>query len=105
MTIKYGVREIEKLIGKLTFARLLKSHRLGEGLSQVEMARVLGISKQSLNDLEKERTIPSISRAVEIAKLIGLSKALLVELAIQDQIRREKLNFIVSIKEVKKKVS
>ena len=61
------------------------------------MAKHLKISKQSLNDLENGRTIPTISRAAEVAKKIGLMEATLLELAIQDQIHREKLNLVVKI--------
>lgn len=97
MSTKYGLRELESEFGKLTFGRLLRSHRVGEELSQVQMAKLLKISKQSLNDIENGRTIPSISRASEIAKKIGLMEATLVELAIQDQIHREKLNLTVKV--------
>lgn len=103
MSTKYGLKELEAEFGVLTFGRLLKSHRLGEEMSQVQMAKLLKISKQSLNDLESERTIPSIARASEIAKKIGLMEATLVELAIQDQIRREKLNLIVKVEDSKGK--
>ena len=52
MSTKYGLKELEAEFGELTFGRLLRSHRMGEELSQVEMAKLLKISKQSLNDLE-----------------------------------------------------
>ena len=97
MSIKYGLKELEAEFGQLTFGRLLRAHRLGEELTQVQMAKLLKISKQSLNDLESGRTIPSISRAAEVAKRIGLMEATLVELAIQDQIHREKLDLVVKI--------
>lgn len=101
MTIKkkYGLKNLRKDFGTLSFGRLLNSHRLGEGLSQVEMAKILGISKQSLNDLEAGRVIPSLARAIEIAKKLNLMQMTLVELAIQDQLDREKLNFKVKISE------
>ena len=102
MSTKYGLKELEAEFGELTFGRLLKSHRLGEEMSQVQMAKLLKISKQSLNDLESGRTTPSIARASEIAKKIGLMEATLVELAIQDQIRREKLNLVVTVEESNK---
>jgi putative transcriptional regulator len=97
MSTKYGLKELEKEFGTLTFGRLLRSHRLGEEMSQVQMAKLLKMSKQSLNDLESGRTLPSIARAAEIAKKIGLMEATLVELAIQDQIHRVKLNLHVTI--------
>ncbi len=94
---KYGLKHLEKEFGALTFGRLLHAHRLGEDYSQVELAKMLGISKQSLNDLEAGRTLASIARAVEIAKKLGLMEAASVELAIQDQLDREGLNFSVKI--------
>ena len=61
MSTKYGLKELEAEFGELSFGRLLKSHRLGEEMTQVQMAKLLKISKQSLNDLESGRTIPSIA--------------------------------------------
>lgn len=102
MSTKYGLKELEAEFGELTFGRFLKAHRLGEEKSQVEMAKALKISKQSLNDLESGRTLPSIARASEIANKIGVMEVTLVELAIQDQIRREKLNLVVKVEQESK---
>jgi DNA-binding XRE family transcriptional regulator len=96
-TFKVGLAEIEKQFGPLTFGRLLKSHRLGEELTQVEMAKQLKMSKQSLNDLEHGRKVPSIRRAVEIARKIGVMQELVVQLVLQAQVSREKLRFIVRV--------
>lgn len=96
-TKKVGIADIEKQYGPLTFARLLKSHRQGEEMTQVEMAKFLKISKQGLNDLERGRKIPSIRRAVQIARRIGLMEDLIVQLVLQDQVHKEKLNLTVSV--------
>ena len=104
-TKKIGVAEIEKEYGPLTFARLLKSHREGEDLSQVEMAKRLGISRQSLNDLESGRKIPSIRRAINIAKTIGLLEDLMVQLVLQDQVNKENIKMRVTVKSAPKKAS
>lgn len=95
--IKFGTAEMEKIYGPLTFARAIKAHRLGEELTQVEMAKILKISKQALNDLEHGRKLPSIRRAVQIAKKMGLLEDLFVQLVLQDQIRKEKLNYKVTV--------
>lgn len=99
---KIGLEEIEKEYGPLTFGRLLKAHRQGEELTQVEMAKFLKLSKQSLNDLEHGRKIPSIRRAIQIAKKIKILEELAVQLVLQDHIRREKLNFTVSVSKLQK---
>ncbi len=104
-TKKIGVTELEKQYGPLTFGRLLKSHRVGEELSQVEMAKKLGLSKQSLNDLENGRKIPSIRRAVQIAKKIGLLEDLFIQLIFQDQVDKEKINVRVTVESGSKRAS
>lgn len=93
-----SVAQIQKKFGDLSFGRLLKSHRLGEELSQVEMAKHLNISKQSLNDLEQGRKIPSIRRAIDISKKIGILNELAIQLVLQDQIKKENLRYTVSVR-------
>ncbi|MBK7963225.1 MAG: helix-turn-helix transcriptional regulator [Bdellovibrionales bacterium] len=90
-------RDIEKLYGPLTFGNLLKAHREGDELTQVEMAKKIKLSKQALNDIENGRKIPSISRAVALAKKIGILPELAVELVLQDQLDREKLKMTVKV--------
>lgn len=97
---RIGTAEIEKEFGPFTFASLLRSHRLGEEMTQVEMAKFLKLSKQALNDLEQGRKLPSIRRAVQIAKKIGLLEDLIVQRVLQDQIRKEKLDYKVTVKKV-----
>lgn len=101
-TKKIGTKELEKIFGKLTFAKLLKTHRLGEEQTQVELAKALGISKQSLNDLESGRKIPSIKRALLIAKKIQILPELAVQIVLQDQVDKEKLSLKVAISTYKK---
>ncbi len=73
-TETYGIEEMDKEFGPLTFGNALESYRKGEELSQSALAKVLGISPQSLCDLEKGRRIPSVKRAAKIAQLIGMSE-------------------------------
>ena len=94
---QYGVTELEKDFGPLNFGNALASYRLGEEKSQREFAAFLGISPQSLCDIEKERRIPSPSRAAKIARKLGEPESFWVQLALQDMLRREDLNLVVSI--------
>ena len=59
---QYGTSELERDFGRLTFGNALSSYRIGEEKSQRAFAYFLGISPQSLCDIEKERRIPSPSR-------------------------------------------
>ena len=76
----------------------LSSYRTGEEKSQGAFADFLGISPQSLCDIEKERRIPSPSRAAKIARKLGEPESFWVQLALQDLLRKENLNLVVSIR-------
>ena len=89
--VEYGVDDLEKEIGPLTFGNLLSSYRLCEEMGQREFAKLLGISPSSLCDLEKGRTIPSVRRARKIAKKLKASEELFIEMALQEQLNREGL--------------
>lgn len=96
----YGTTELNRDIGRgpLTIARLLVAHRLGEEMSQKDFAKLLGITPASLCDMEKGRKIPSPTRAAKIAKKLGMLEISWVQMAIQDQLRKENLHFEVSLK-------
>lgn len=94
---QYGTSELEKEFGCLTFGNALASYRMGAEKSQRELAAFLGISPQSLCDIEKERRIPSPSRASKIARKLGEPESFWVQLALQDMLRKENLNLVVSI--------
>lgn len=94
---KYGTKELEKEFGKLTFGLALESHRLSEEMTLGEFSKILGISVPSLSDLEKGRRIPSPSRAREIAKKIREPEAYWIQLALQDKLREEKINLVVTV--------
>jgi DNA-binding XRE family transcriptional regulator len=91
------VRNIEKQYGPLTFGNLLKAHRESDEFTQLQMAKILRLSKQALNDIESGRKIPSISRAVALAKKVGILSEPAVELVLQDQVNREKRQMVVKV--------
>ncbi len=94
---KYGTAEFEKEYGRLTFARLLESHRKCEELTQKELADILKISPSSLCDLEKGRKIPTPARAASIAEILGLCAVVWVQAALQDQLDEQGLKMKVSV--------
>jgi transcriptional regulator with XRE-family HTH domain len=95
---KYGLKDLEKEYGPLTFGEALESYRLGEEISQADMAKIIGISAQSLCDIEKGRRIPTPKRAAKIAQVIGESEMFWIKLALQDGLRKEDLKFDVFLK-------
>jgi len=95
--IEFSLDEALAKNGPISFGDLLLSHRMCEEMTQIEMAKFLGISKQSLCDLEKGRALPSLTRAANIAKKLGMLAESFVEVAIQDQLRKQKLSFEVKV--------
>ena len=93
----YTIENFNKEFGTLTFAKLLRSFRLCEEMNQKAFAKILGISPANLCDLEKGRKLPRPRRAANIAKKIGLSEALLVQVALQDELRACNLAYKVSL--------
>jgi transcriptional regulator with XRE-family HTH domain len=96
-SIKYGLKELVREFGPLSFGKLLESYRLSEEMSQKEFSKHLGISQASLCDLEKGRRIPSPERASRIAKKLNEPESYWVQLALQDQLNEAGLKFKVSI--------
>lgn len=94
-------KSLERLAGgPLTLGMALRATREGECLQQAEFARVLGISKSSLCDIEHGRKPVSAARAAEFARLLGYSEQQYVRLALQDELTRAGLRFEVELSEL-----
>lgn len=90
---------LEKLNGgPLTLGQLVASIRLGDEMTQPEFAKRLGISKSSLNDLEKNRKLVSPARAARYAKALGYPAELFVKLSLQDQLDQGGLRMKIDVK-------
>lgn len=79
-----------------SLGEFLKAYRLGEEMSQVEFAQVLGVSKQRLCDLEHDRSNVSIHLCKQLATTLDLPAEWLVKLALQHLLNKEGLNLKVS---------
>lgn len=95
--IKSSSAELERDFGPLSFADLLISYREGEGLTQVDVAKKLGITKQRLCDFEKGRRLPNLRSAYEFGKRLAKHPETWVLVVIEDMLRREKLDIKVSV--------
>ena|SRR5258708_39432259 len=94
----YTVADLEKEYGPLTFGNSLEAYRLGEEMTQKQFAKKLGITAQSLCDLEKGRRIPSVERAAKIAKRLNESAESWIGLALSDMVRNANLDLKVEVK-------
>lgn len=94
----YNERELERRFGRMTVGMFLKAFRESEGLSQMEYAQHLGLSRANLCDIEKGRKLMSPERAARVAKKIGVPEKVLIQLAIQDNLNSAKLKYMVELK-------
>jgi transcriptional regulator with XRE-family HTH domain len=93
-----AMKFMDQLIGEpMSFARLIESTRLAEEMSMTAFAERLGISVSHLNDIEKGRKFVSPERAADFAKTLGYSNEQYIRLALQDQLSRANLKFVVSL--------
>lgn len=51
----------------------LREHREAKGWSQGELARRLGVSRQTINAVETDKYDPSLPLALRLAKLFGVA--------------------------------
>lgn len=82
----------------MTFGGLVHSLRMSDEITQVELAKRIGVSKQFLSDVEHNRKDVGIAFAKKVADALGYSIEPLIELLIRDQLRRQHLDYIVELK-------
>lgn len=95
-------QEIDKILTpllkeKISFAMELRAYRTRFDLTQEELAKNLGVSKQYVNDLEHKRRFVSVQKACEYAEKLGESKKFYVMLALQDMVDDCGLKYKVSV--------
>jgi len=83
--------------GPLTLGRLLKAIRQGDEYSQVEFAKILGISKSHLCDIEKGRKVVSLERAIKFSKILKYSEKQFIRLCLQELIDELGLNYQIKV--------
>jgi plasmid maintenance system antidote protein VapI len=83
----------------LTFGEMIKTIRQTEyeNMTQQAFAELIGISKSRLSDIENNRKLISITKAIEMANKLGQSKRFFVMIAMQDMLSRNNLNYRVEI--------
>lgn len=99
MTIKQANQVFEKVHGPFTFATFMLGTRTTLGLSQVQMAKKIGLSKAALCEIEKGRTLVGPEAAVRYAKKAGFSETVALEACFQDQLRKAKIKKRVKIED------
>ena len=88
---------LDEKLGPASFAGFVRGARASKDLSQTDMARMLGVSRSALCDIEKGRHLVSPRLAQRIAEKCGLSDVMAVTLALQDQLTRAKIRLRVKL--------
>ena len=94
----FGPKDLEKRLGKLTVGEFLHTWRVSEEMSLAEFGKLVGMSVANLCDIEKGRKGVSPERAEQIARAIGVPRALLIRLSIEESLRAAGLRYTVEIK-------
>lgn len=63
---------------------ILKIERARKDLTQEDLAKIIGVSRQTINSIEKERYIPSTTLALKISKVFEKTVNELFELEEDD---------------------
>lgn len=56
-----------------TIRNRIKELRTEHGLTQQQLAEAVGVSRQSINSIERERYVPSLELALMFARVFGKS--------------------------------
>lgn len=93
-----AIRFLEGVRGSpMTFGELIESVRSTDEVSQVVLAKKLGVSRAHLCDIEKGRRIVSPERAAKFAKVLGYPEEIFVSIALQEQLDRAKLKLKITV--------
>lgn len=78
-------------------AKTIEAIRLADEVTLTDFARKLGISKQTLCDIEKNRTLVPPERAQRFAKKLGYSEKVFIKLAVQDLLAKSGMKYRVEL--------
>jgi DNA-binding XRE family transcriptional regulator len=91
-----GAKDSEEIFpGPMTFATVMIASRTYKDMTQTQMAKLLGISKSTLCDIEKGRQLVSVELAAKTARKCKMPVVVAVQAALNDQLRRAGLKFTV----------
>ncbi len=83
--------------GPLTFGSAVRAARDLVGISQAELARRLGVGRQSVCDIEKGRALVSVEKAAKFAEALEHNEKLFIRLALQDQVVKAGLKLKITV--------
>lgn len=88
----------DQFFKKKTFGALVRNMRESDCVSQSELARRIGVTRQFLNAIEHEKRAGNIDFAVKVAEALGYPEDIFIEVCINDLLKRSGINKIVELK-------
>lgn len=76
------------------FGDQIKNLRMSKCLNQVEMAKILGVTKQSVSNWENENIMPSVDMLIKLARFFNVSTDYLLGLTEKHALNTEGLSEI-----------
>lgn len=84
-------KKFEAEFGNISFGDIFCSHRESEGLTQVDVARLLKISRQNVCDIEKGRWLPSPDLIEKFALKLGYSPVVFLKFYFDEILKKKKM--------------
>jgi putative transcriptional regulator len=66
-------RQVKRALHMPTVQNHVKELRTARGWTQEQLAKMTGVSRQSINSIERERYVPSLLLALTFAEVFGCS--------------------------------
>ena len=85
--------------GVLTLGRALKADRLASEMTQAELAKEIGVTRQAISGFEGERDFPSYKTLKNLARVFRMDEESYVRLMMQDLMRKKGIEgYVIDVK-------
>ena len=95
-----ALQALSKVCSAPTFGELVKSLRITDEVSQTDLARKLGITKQHLSAIEKGSKAVSVARAAKFAETLGYPVQQFVIAVLQDELNAAGVDLTFDIRKI-----
>jgi transcriptional regulator with XRE-family HTH domain len=92
-----SAREALKDILKYSFGEFVRDIRECDGTPQTELAELMGVSRQFINAVEKDKASVSLEMAIKIARALGYPYEAFVEVYLNDLLRKSGIKKVVHL--------
>lgn len=99
MTTKKTIsaREALKDVLKSSFGEFVRDIRESDEISQTALAKCMGVSRQFINAVEKDKAKISLEMAIKIARALGYPYEAFVEIFLNDMLRKSGIKKVVHL--------